>query len=83
KAITYTVKEDSVKNYKATIDGFNINNTYKPTTPSSRVRQHRNKHNNLPQTNEKNSKIAIIVGICLLLLIITGVIFNKYHKFKN
>ncbi|MDY2578767.1 Cna B-type domain-containing protein, partial [Lactiplantibacillus plantarum] len=34
KAITYTVKEDSVKNYKATIDGFNINNTYKPGAPA-------------------------------------------------
>ncbi|MCP9331547.1 Cna B-type domain-containing protein, partial [Lactobacillus kefiranofaciens] len=35
--ITYTVKENAVAGYTSTVDGYNITNTHKPTTPKPQV----------------------------------------------
>ena len=46
EVITYTVTEDAVKNYSATIDGFNITNTYKPGVQSLTVTKQWDDENN-------------------------------------
>lgn len=34
KPITYTIKEDAVKNYSSEVSGYNVTNTYKPSKPN-------------------------------------------------
>ncbi|WP_228274141.1 Cna B-type domain-containing protein [Streptococcus equi] len=91
KEITYTVSEDAVDGYTSAVDGMNVTNTHTPTTPEtpksdkpnspSNNQKERPKHSSpLPATGDKNGVKLIILGILLIIVTISGVIYYKSKK---
>ena len=72
--VTYSITENPVEGYTTTIDGFNLTNTYKPSTPETPDKPGKPK---LPETGEKS-----IVWISLLVLTLgfALIIISKFSK---
>ncbi|MBS7576981.1 Cna B-type domain-containing protein [Enterococcus sp. MMGLQ5-2] len=85
KEVIYTVTEDEVANYKSTIDGFNITNTYTSDVPTSSTNPSKADTNStsekqLPQTGEKRAVELSGLGL-IVLLFLGGYFYSKKNKF--
>lgn len=72
--VTYSITENSVEGYSTTIDGFNLTNSYKPTTPETPDKPSKPK---LPETGEKS---IVWIGLLVLTLGLALIIISKFNK---
>ena len=96
KKISYTITEDQVKDYSTTVDGYNLTNSYTPSTPNVPTNKTPNKssrHNNpikkivqkivqriLPQTGSSSETYLIAIGGVLLILLLSVILLKRKKK---
>lgn len=92
KKISYTITEDQVKDYSTTVDGYNLTNSYTPSTPNVLQIKATNKssrHNNpikkmvqriLPQTGSSSETYFIAIGGVLLILLLSVVLLKRKNS---
>ena len=56
KAITYSIDEESVDGYTKTVDGYNLKNSYIPSTISTQ-KLNKDRHSNASDKQKKNSEL--------------------------
>ena len=91
KAITYSIDEESVDGYTKTVDGYNLKNSYIPSTISTQ-KLNKDRHSNASDKQKKNSELpntgeedhANLIGLGIL-GILGGVelIIRKKRDDKN
>ena len=91
KAITYSIDEESVEGYTKTVDGYNLKNSYIPSTISTQ-KLNKDRHSNASDKQKKNSELpntgeedhANLIGLGIL-GILGGVelIIRKKRDDKN
>jgi hypothetical protein len=78
--INYSINEDAIKNYKASIDGFNITNTLTYKEAPKVV----NLSNNGPVLENPQTGDNITTSLVIITISITGLIINTiYLKRKS